>query len=316
MSAPELDRSAHYKLPPSAIIGLLPLEVESFAPWALVCAPVYLFLRINQKFIAIKKRFDAFSPEELERFAPFRVFYLPNFVSALVPYRRLGHQMRDLLTARPRGAGRVGLAPYRLSQVVGNLLHPLWQESAEGLIADPLLVTVVVNELLGDIGPLRCLREARPHLSWAAFELVVLRSSWVVFSALLLGITHYLTLVHLRSRALDYFLALSFTPPGAKSGSESIPDSADDPTVDPQDEFLDLFVAAELSLPHAGRAAVQARDWRRPSRAPLQKIHQKLADRTDWLWTHADPEQLPRALREPEPVAHYDLLPVRAEVLG
>jgi len=63
------------KLPKEAAINLRISPIASVKPYALMIAPVYVFMRVNEKFVSVKAPLDFFTPEELERLKSFESFF-------------------------------------------------------------------------------------------------------------------------------------------------------------------------------------------------------------------------------------------------
>jgi hypothetical protein len=172
------------KLPKEAAIDLRISPIVSVKPYSLMLAPVYVFMRLNQKFIGIKGPLDFFTPEELERLQSFESFFLPAFVDAALPFRQIARNVRRLLSWEPEIEEKSTLppSPYEVSDAVLRMVGPLW---GAGLVIEPFFATVFANELC-DLLPPEKLRLAREK-DVAAYERSVLRAGWAVFLAVHLG---------------------------------------------------------------------------------------------------------------------------------
>jgi hypothetical protein len=175
------------KLPKEAAINLRISPIASVKPYALMIAPVYVFMRLNEKFVSVKAPLDFFTPEELERLQPFESFFLPEFVDAALPFRQVARNVKRLVgwqpkLAGPGAGGELPPAPYEISDAVLRMLGPLL---GAGCVIEPFFAAVFANELCELMPPER-LRQARDQ-DVAAYERAVLRSGWAVFLALLLG---------------------------------------------------------------------------------------------------------------------------------
>src|SRR5687767_11667820 len=100
----------HRKLPAEAYKELRICKVATMAPFALMLAPVYVFMKLNKKFVSVKAPLDFFTPEELERLAPSVILFVPKFVDAVLPFRDAAHQVRALISLKPEEAQ--GKEPY------------------------------------------------------------------------------------------------------------------------------------------------------------------------------------------------------------
>ena len=178
------------KLPKEATQNLRICAIETVRPFALMLAPVYVYMRANEKFISVKAPLDFFTSEELDRLKPLVSFFIPEFVDVALPFRQAGRGVRALLswdpekTVKPAGDDEVVMAPapYEISDAVLQMIGPLW---ATGALIEPFFVAVFVNEIC-DLLPESFLRDAR-EASVIRFERAVFLSSWTVFLALHLG---------------------------------------------------------------------------------------------------------------------------------
>lgn len=198
----------HRKLPREAAASLRLCPVRSVKPFALMLAPVYVFMRLNMKFVAVKAPLDFFTPEELEKLAPLQSFFLPPFVDRAIPFRDAATRASAILSWEPqtvKTAGKVEYpevrlapAPFELSDAILRLVGPLW---GDGLRIEPFFVSVFVNELC-DVLPGELLRTARDK-NVEAYERGVFRSAWGVFLALHLGFCDLGYLNRLRLRIFE-----------------------------------------------------------------------------------------------------------------
>jgi hypothetical protein len=204
------------KLPKEAATQLRKNPIASVKPYALMLAPVYVFMRINEKFVSVKAPLDFFTPQEIDRLKSFESFFLPEFVDIALPFREVARSVRGLITWAPqiKGEDQLPPAPYEISDSVLRLIGPLW---GPGAVIEPFFAAVFVNELC-DLLPEDRLREARDR-NVATFELAVLRSSWAVFLALHLGYCDFEFLNALRLRVFDTTSA-GATLPSVGRGSE------------------------------------------------------------------------------------------------
>ena len=159
--------------------------IESVAPYALMLAPVYVYLKRNEKYVAVKAPLDFFTPAELERLKSFEAFFLPASVDLTLAFRDAGRKLRVILSWEPP-ADETGVvlppAPFEISDAVLRTVGPLW--SGTGAI-EPFFVSVLVNELCDPIDPQEL--ELAREQSVAQFELGLMRSAWAVFLLLHLG---------------------------------------------------------------------------------------------------------------------------------
>lgn len=200
------------KLPPEAALNLRICPIHTVRPFALMLAPVYVFMKLNGKFVSVKAPLDFFTPEELERLKPFESFFLPEFVDVALPFREAARSVLSLLTWQPKPKASRSTAkksaseleapnlpeiplppaPYELSDAILKILGGLWTPSAvadssgaHSIGLEPFFIAVFANELCETL-PGEMIRAAR-DADVAKFELAVFRSSWAVFLALHLG---------------------------------------------------------------------------------------------------------------------------------
>lgn len=237
------------KLPKEAAINLRISPIASVKPYAMMIAPVYVFMRVNEKFVSIKGPLDFFTPEDLERLKSFESFFLPEFVDAALPFRQVARNVKRLLGWEPKRDGEAELppAPYEVSDAVLRMIGPLW---GAGLVIEPFFAAVFSNELC-ELLPPEKLRLARDQ-DVVAYERAVLRSGWAVFLALHLGYCDLPFINQLQQRVFDAsFIGV---------GIPSIGRAAD------VDELLELVwasmgpdaataVKGEVFTQHPGRAA-------------------------------------------------------------
>ena len=185
------------KLPKEAALNLRNRPVSSVDPYALMLGPVYVFMKLNEKFVSIKGPLDFFTPEELEQFRSFESFFLPEFVDSAIPFSKTGRRVRSLLDWQPKKAGEALLppAPYEISDAVIRMIGPLW---GFGEVIEPFFASVFTNELCRPLPP-KLLVASREY-SVPVYEDALLRSGWAVFLALHLGYCDLPFLMRLRLR--------------------------------------------------------------------------------------------------------------------
>lgn len=181
------------KLPRSAAAQLKRNAIDTVKPFALLLSPVYVFLRANAKFLAIKGPLDFFTAEELERMKEFGTFFVSPFVVTALPFRDAAKSVRLTLSWRPLLRARdvegesypevpLPPAPYELSDAVLRIVGPLW---GAGGVIEPYFITVFSHEVC-DALPQEYVKQAR-DTDMIAYEDSLFLSSWAVFLALHLG---------------------------------------------------------------------------------------------------------------------------------
>ncbi len=200
------------KLPPEASQQMRMCPIVSVAPFALMLAPVYVFMKANEKFVAVKAPLDFFTPEELARLKPFQSFFLPEFVEKALPFREAAREVKTLLSWVPKISNSdvpddyeeasLPPSPYELSDAVVRIIGPLW---GSGAVIEPFFVSVFANELCDLLSP-EVLLKARDE-DVAQYEKAIFRSSWSVFLALHLGHCNLTVLNQVRRRVYDETMA-------------------------------------------------------------------------------------------------------------
>ena len=169
------------KLPELAVSKLKSIEVKSIQPYSFVFAPVYIQLKLNQKFLAIKAPLDFFTSEELIRLESVEKVFISNFIDLVEPFRETARQVKKALTQQPLDSV-FSPAPYELSDTVLRLVGPLW---SDGLKLEPFFIAAFVEELCSSLSS-ELLVKARDK-DVEIFERAVFESSCAVFLGLHLG---------------------------------------------------------------------------------------------------------------------------------
>jgi hypothetical protein len=172
------------KLPSEAAASLRICPVNTVKPFALMLAPVYVFMRMNAKFVSVKGPLDFFSAEELERLKTFEVFYFPEFIDLILPFRQVARRVKTLLRWDPTASGApLPPAPYEMSDGVLRIVGPLWSPLKA---LESFFVSAFSDELC-EVLPGDELQAAR-DLDLVQFERAVFISGWMVFLFLQLGV--------------------------------------------------------------------------------------------------------------------------------
>ena len=193
------------KLPSDAAEELRNCPITTVAPFALMLAPVYVFMRINAKFVSIKAPLDFFTPEEIEKLKPFESFFLPEFVESTIPFRDAGRRIRAILNWQPSDPLTLAPTSYEVSDAVLQILGPLWAffspAKKESALIEPFFTAVFTNDFC-DLLPIKLLKQSR-EVDLESFECALLRSSWAVFLALHLGYNDWNYLSALRLHVFE-----------------------------------------------------------------------------------------------------------------
>ena len=141
----------------------------------MMIAPVYVFMRRNEKFVSVKSPLDFFTPEEIQRLKNVETFFMPDFVDSVLPYRTIARRVKMML-------GWLPPASYELADGALRVMAPLWGTK---LRIEPFFVCVFVNELC-PLLPGEELTAAREK-DVAALERAIILSAWMVFFSLHIG---------------------------------------------------------------------------------------------------------------------------------
>lgn len=184
------------KLPKEQLPELYRVRIETVKPFALMLGPVYLYFRANEKFVSVKGPLDFFTESEIFKLRHFKYFYFPDFISAILPFREAGQNVRRILSSDvtrvqstsevPYPEVQLGAASFAEADLILSMIGRLWCDyPGKGIGVEPYLVTILVNEVC-DLIPSDELLLGR-EASIEKFDKALFRSSWVVFLALHLG---------------------------------------------------------------------------------------------------------------------------------
>ncbi len=171
------------KLPFEAAANMRNCPIYTISPYACMISPVYVYMRKNKKFVAVKAPLDFFTPEELQRLKSFESFFFPEFVDSSLLFRETARRVRALLIWKPpTKVVPLPPAPYEISDAIIRMIGPLWGVKIE---IEPFFIAVFVNEIC-NLLPKEILRKTREN-NIEALECGIMRSAWVVFLSLHLG---------------------------------------------------------------------------------------------------------------------------------
>ena len=203
------------KLPLSEAPNLRRLRLKSLKPYELVVAPIYAYLRKNEKFIAIRAPLDFFTPNDLEKLKAFDLLYTIPFVDIVSPFKTYARMVRRAIeyelphAVDPRGESLgegyypvvpLDIANYEKSDAI---LRPLGSVWGPGTTVEPFFVAIFIEELLGTIDG--DLMESVRDAGVERFEVALMRSAWTIFLALHIGYVNLTYLKALHARCFKYF---------------------------------------------------------------------------------------------------------------
>lgn len=192
------------KLSVTSAEGLRACPIQTVRPFALMITPVYVNMKLNEKFVMVKKPLDFFTDEELARLKPFGSLFLPEEDAVSLKFRKAAIEIKKLLQWEGGEAGKARYAydelppaSFEISDAVIRLMASLWEPGPE---IDLFYVAVFVNELCDPIAG-DALKSYRDQ-DFELYEKAVICSSWAVFLALHLGHTDLAFLSRLRARVM------------------------------------------------------------------------------------------------------------------
>ena len=178
------------KLTSEALVDLLRCPISTVKPFSLMLAPVYIWMKLNKKFVAVKSPLDFFTPEELAKLSKYETFYLPKFIEESIRFQTAARLVKNILTLE---AGDLPPAPFEKSKELISVIAPLWGKS---LRLEPFFMSIFTDELCGPLDS-HCLLEAREK-AVDAHDHGLLLSGAFIFIALQLGRHTHATLVKTR----------------------------------------------------------------------------------------------------------------------
>jgi hypothetical protein len=169
------------KLGVEAIDQLLQCHISSVEPYALMLAPIYIFMKLNQKLVSVKAPLDFFTPDELHHLSRYENFYIPKFVQSGSRFQTAAKLVRNLTSSNPTPS-KLAPTSYELSNEVILTLATLW---GRDLSIDPFYSAVFADELLGPLDPEKML--AARDLAVTRHDSGILLSGLITFVLLHLG---------------------------------------------------------------------------------------------------------------------------------
>ncbi len=150
-------------------------------PGALMLAPVYVYLKNNQKFIAIKGPLDFFLPDELKQY-DLEYFYVPQSVRDILPIRAEGRavsRMIELLAKTSRHPD-CGITTFEVEEAVFCAMRLFFDHAQSCSLFE---ISIFVQEICAYTNTARLERlRSCNRLDHAVFE-----ASSTVFLAMFLG---------------------------------------------------------------------------------------------------------------------------------
>ena len=131
------------KLNPEAVEDLLQCPIESIAPFTLMLAPIYVFMKLNQKFVSVKAPLDFFLPDELEKLRKHETFYVPKIIKSSVRYQTAARIIKKIYTFNDSNSNLLGASSFEISNEVLKVIGSLWGNE---VIVEPFFAAVFAHE--------------------------------------------------------------------------------------------------------------------------------------------------------------------------
>ena len=167
------------KLQLESIETLIQCPVHSIEPFALMLAPVYILMKLNQKLVSVKAPLDFFTVEELNKLKNHEVFYLPQFIKLSVRFQTAAKLVKKILTLQQ---ANLSAAPFEISKESFSVMSELWGKQLQ---IEPFFMAIFADEL--------CTSLNQEKMLWARENIVInhdhglLLSGALVFVVLHLG---------------------------------------------------------------------------------------------------------------------------------
>ena len=136
------------KLTSESIDELLHCPIHSVEPYALMLAPVYVLMKLNEKLVSVKAPLDFFTEDELSKLTRYDTFYLPQFARFSARFQTAARLSRSILTSMEKEIHVV--APFEVSTELQTTLGPLWSKQEK---VEPFFMAIFADELCNRLDP-------------------------------------------------------------------------------------------------------------------------------------------------------------------
>lgn len=167
------------KLQLESVDQLIQCPIYSVEPFALMLAPVYVLMKLNQKLVSVKAPLDFFTADEIQKLKTYEVFYMPKFVRSSVRFQTAARLVKKLLVLQQR---ELSSAPFEISKESFGALSSLWGKQIQ---VEPFFMAIFTDEFCNPLN--------QEKMLWARENAVahhdhgLLLSGALVFVALHLG---------------------------------------------------------------------------------------------------------------------------------
>ncbi len=135
------------KLEVGSIDDLFQCRIETVEPYALMLAPVYVYMKLNEKLVSVKAPLDFFTPEELDRLKRYEVFYIPKFIQSATRFQTSAKIVLGIAQAAQQSSS-LAPAPFEISNEVIQVVAPLW---GANIRVESFFSAVFADELCGPL---------------------------------------------------------------------------------------------------------------------------------------------------------------------
>lgn len=185
------------KLNLESVEELIQCPIHSIEPYSLMLSPVYVLMKLNQKFVSVKAPLDFFTPEELKKLSVHETFYLPKFVQGSVRFQTAARLIKKIMNIHQ---DPLTAAPYEVSRESFYVLGTLWGKQLQ---IEPFFMAIFTDELCTPLNHEKMV-EAREQ-TVVNHDQGLLLSGTFVFIALHLGwfdlnlLSQYRTMIYERT---------------------------------------------------------------------------------------------------------------------
>lgn len=137
------------KLAVESIEGLLQCRVDTVEPFTLMLAPVYVFMKLNDKLVSVKAPLDFFIPDELDRLKRYEIFFIPKFLQSASRFQTSAKIVRCLIEQSHR-ENILDPAPFELANEILTSVASLWGRDSR---VESFFSAVFADELCGAFDP-------------------------------------------------------------------------------------------------------------------------------------------------------------------
>ena len=189
------------------------IDPSTLKPGVPLVAPVYFYLKQNQKFVAIKRPLDLFGVDELEKFKQKGPLFHSDFIDQVEPFLRLGKKIKRRLIQLDEDQSRLSEKlnskepfvtddlPESSVEISDWLIQEMGSLWSSELKIEPFFFYAFVKELCDPLSTEALLSVRDEDIE--IYERGLLRSSCLVFLSLHLGESRLEVLNQIRKNAFE-----------------------------------------------------------------------------------------------------------------